>query len=86
LFGVHCRNHRRHDADEINHTKNTIMTILFAIIVLLFALACSVKAITAQRAKHADFLAAFDARHAARGEQLESLLAMIEDDKKNGLI
>lgn len=62
------------------------MTILFALIVFLFTLAYSVKAITAQRAKHAAFLSSFDARHTARGEQLESLLAMIEDDKKKGLI
>ena len=62
------------------------MTILFSLIVFLFALACSIKAITAQRAEQAKFITAFDARHTARSEQLESLLAMIEDDKKNGLI
>ena len=62
------------------------MTILFALIVFLFALACSVKAVAEQRTKHAEFLTKFDARHTARSEQLESLLAMIAEDKKNGLI
>ena len=65
------------------------MTLLLAIFVFLFALFCAVKAITDQRKAHAQYLNnldARDARIAARAAELNSLIAMIEEDKRNGLI
>ena len=62
------------------------MTITIAIAVFLFALICSTKAITSQRAKHARQLASLDARLEFYSIQTAKLAAMLEQDKKDGLI
>ena len=62
------------------------MTLIFALLVLIFTLFCAVKAITAQRAKHAAYLAAADARRESFAADYSALFAMVEQDKRNGLI
>ena len=52
---------------------------------VLFITACILKIKSARR-KHAKVLSDFDARHAARTVELNALLAMIDEDKRNGLI
>ena len=62
------------------------MTLLFAITVFLFSLFCAVKAITEQRAKHAAYLNGIDARLEIYAIQTAELTAMLEQDKRDGLI
>jgi hypothetical protein len=62
------------------------ITLLLQITALvLFITACILK-ITSERRKHSKVLSDFDTRHAARTVELNAFLAMIEQDKKDGLI
>ena len=56
------------------------MTLLFAILVFLFALFCAVKAITEQRAKHNAYLKNIDARLKTYAAQTSELNEMLEKD------
>ena len=61
-------------------------TLLLQITALvLFITACVLK-ITSERRKHSKVLSDFDTRHAARTVELNTLIAMIEQDKKDGII
>lgn len=62
------------------------LLLLLAVLVFLFTLFCAVKAITEQRKAHAQYLNNIDAHHAARTVELNALLAMIDEDKRNGLL
>ena len=62
------------------------MTLILAILVLVFTLFCAVKAITAQRANHASYLADADARREAFAADYAALVAMVEQDKQNGIL
>jgi hypothetical protein len=62
------------------------MTLLISLLVFLFALVCSIKAIAAQRKNQQAFLVSADARRAAFASDYSELLAIIEQDKKDGLI
>jgi hypothetical protein len=63
----------------------TITLILQITSLVLFITACILK-ITSERRKHSKVLSDFDTRHASRTLQLNSILAIIEQDKKDGLI
>ena len=62
------------------------ITLLLQITALvLFITACILK-ITSERRRHSKVLSDFDTRHEARTVELDAFLAIIEQDKKDGLI
>ena len=69
------------------HTLNTmdIALLLQITLLVLFITSCILK-ITSERHKQSKVLFDFDTRHAVRTVELNALLEMIEQDKKNGLI
>jgi hypothetical protein len=62
------------------------ITLILQITALVLLVTACILKITSERRKHSKFLSDFDARHEARAVELNSFLAIIEQDKKDNLI
>jgi len=62
------------------------ITLILQITSLIVLITACILKITSNRRKHSKVLSDFDARHATRTVELNTLLAMIEQDKKEGLL
>ena len=62
-----------------------ITLILQITALVIFITACILK-ITSERCKHSKVLSDFDTRHASRTVELNAFIAMIAQDKKDGII